>query len=455
MSERKTRISRIESTLPRKKRMRVAAYARVSTEKGAMLHSLAAQISYYSELIQSNPEYEYAGVYADEGLSGTLEGRPEFQRMLQDCREGKIDRILCKSISRFARNTVMLLKTVRELKLLGVSVYFEEQNINTMSGEGELMLTVLASFAQEESRSVSENCKWRIRKKFEQGIPTGLCMYGYKVKNGVFTIIPEEAEIIRRIFRMYLEGIGCERIMKALIEAGVPAPNGGMWSASTILLMLRNEKYAGDLLLQKYYINNHIEKKQLPNRGELPQYAVTEDHEPIIDRATFDAVQKEIRWRAAMFAPAMNGDDEGAECDSRKPDEQAAPAMTIPMICGICGKRYRRKITRRGTAYAAPVWICSTYNYRGKAYCASKQIPEPILLELIATALDTRHTEDEVDHLEVHPNNRILFVFRDGHTEEHIWKDHSRKDSWDTDKRKKAAEKTRTQHQRRREREAR
>ena len=452
MSERKPRISRVEPTLPMKKRMRVAAYARVSTEKGTMLHSLAAQVSYYSELIQSNPEYEYAGVYADEGLSGTLEGRPEFQRMLQDCRDGKIDRILCKSISRFARNTVMLLKTVRELKRLGV--YFEEQNIDTMSGEGELMLTVLASFAQEESRSVSENCKWRIRKKFEQGIPTGLCMYGYKVKNGVFTIIPEEAEIIRRIFRMYLEGMGCERIMKALIEAGAPAPNGGLWSASTILLMLRNEKYAGDLLLQKYYINNHIEKKQLPNRGELPQYAVAEDHEPIIDRATFDAVQKEIRWRAAVFAHAMNRDDGDEGYDYRNPDKPAAPAMAIPMICGICGKRYRRKITRRGTAYAAPVWICSTYNYRGKAYCASKQIPEPILLEMITAALGNRHTEDEVDHLEVHPDNRVLFAFRDGHSKEHIWKDHSRKDSWNTDKRKKAAEKTRAQHQRRRECEA-
>lgn len=451
MSERRLRINRIEPTLPMKKRMRVAAYARVSTEKGTMLHSLAAQVSYYSELIQSNPEYEYAGVYADEGLSGTLEGRPEFQRMLQDCRAGKIDRILCKSISRFARNTVMLLKTVRELKRLGVGVYFEEQNIDTMSGEGELMLTVLASFAQEESRSVSENCKWRIRKKFEQGIPTGLCMYGYKVKNGIFNIVPQEAEIIRRIFRMYLEGMGCERIMKALIEAGVPAPNGGLWSASTILLMLKNEKYAGDLLLQKYYINNHIEKKQLPNRGELPQYAVAEDHEPIIDRATFDAVQKEIRWRAAVYATAMNRDDGDEGCDSRKPDKPAAPAMAIPIICGICGKRYRRKITRRGTAYAAPVWICSTYNYRGKAYCASKQIPEAILLELIAVALDNRHSENEVDHLEVYPNNRVLFAFRDGHTEEHIWKDHSRRDSWDAEKRKEAAEKAHAQHQRRRE----
>ncbi|MBQ2955593.1 MAG: recombinase family protein, partial [Clostridia bacterium] len=201
MTERITTVSRIAPVVRAKKLKRVAAYARVSTGKDAMLHSLAAQVSYYSDLIQRNPEYEYAGVYADEGLSGTRESRPEFQRMLKDCRDGKIDRILCKSISRFARNTVVLLETVRELKGLGISVYFEEQKIDTMSGDGEFMLSILASFAQEESRSVSENCKWRVRKKFEQGIPTGFGMYGYTVKTGSFTIVPEEAEVVRRIFR--------------------------------------------------------------------------------------------------------------------------------------------------------------------------------------------------------------------------------------------------------------
>ena len=158
--------SRIAPIAPVQKRKRVAAYARVSSGKDAMLHSLAAQVSYYSELIQRNPQWEYAGVYADENLSGTKEARPEFQRMLRDCREGKIDRILCKSTSRFARNTVTLLETARELKGLGISVSFEKENIDTMSGDGELMLTILASLAQEESRSVSENCKWRVRKKF-------------------------------------------------------------------------------------------------------------------------------------------------------------------------------------------------------------------------------------------------------------------------------------------------
>ena len=450
MTERSTTVSRIAPIAPVQKRKRVAAYARVSSGKDAMLHSLAAQVSYYSELIQRNPQWEYAGVYADENLSGTKEARPEFQRMLRDCRNGKIDRILCKSISRFARNTVVLLETVRELKGLGVSVYFEEQNIDTMSGDGEFMLTILASFAQEESRSVSENCKWRVRKKFEQGIPTGFGMYGYEVKNGSFTIVPDEAEVVRRIFRLYLEGMGSVRIMKALIADNISAPEGGLWNASVIMMMLRNEKYAGDLLLQKFFTNNHIEKKQCFNRGELPQYFVAEDHEPIIDRETFDAVQAEIARRAAMYTVAGRKVAEDAEDDMA----EFAPAMELNdrIHCGICGKKYRRKMARLGTPYAAPIWICGTYSYRGRAYCTSKQIPEKILIDLFMEVLGNDHSADEIDHIEMHPNNRVLFVFTDGRTEEHFWKDHSRKDSWNAEKRKQAAEKTRAQHQKRKER---
>ena len=430
-------VSRIAPIAPVQKRKRVAAYARVSSGKDAMLHSLAAQVSYYSELIQRNPEWEYAGVYADENLSGTKEARPEFQRMLRDCREGKIDRILCKSTSRFARNTVTLLEVARELKELGISVSFEKENIDTMSGDGELMLSILASLAQEESRSVSENCKWRVRKKFEQGVPTGFRMYGYDVRNGSFTILPEEAAIIQRIFHMYLDGMGRERIMRVLNADGIPAPEGGLWNAGTIMMMLRNEKYAGDLLLQKSYVNNHVEKKQLPNRGELPQYFVAEDHAPIIDRETFDAVQVEIAGRRELHT-------------AKAADAVKRPDMPLGdrIICGICGKKYRRKITRQGTPYAAPVWICATFNYRGKAFCASKQIPEQTLMDLIAAALGESRTADDVDHIEMHPGNRVLFVFRDGHAEEHFWKDRSRRDSWDAEKRKRAAEKTRAQRQR-------
>ena len=174
-------------------RQRVAAYARVSTGKVAMLQSLSAQVSYYSNMIQQNDEWEFVAVYADEDCTGTKENRPEFKKMLEDCRAGKIDMIITKSISRFARNTVTLLNTVRELKHIGVAVYFEEQKINTLTADGELMLTILASYAQEESLSVSENCKWRIRRQFADGIPSGQTIYGYDVRNGVYTVKDEEA----------------------------------------------------------------------------------------------------------------------------------------------------------------------------------------------------------------------------------------------------------------------
>jgi len=212
-------------------RQRTAAYARVSCDKDAMLHSLAAQVSFYSDLIQSRPDWEYIGVYADEALTGTKGDRPEFQRLIADCRAGRIDFIITKSISRFARNTVDLLETVRELKSLGVGVFFEEQNINSLSGDGELMLTILAAYAQEESRSVSENCKWRIRKDFNEGKPAGyMHVYGYDYKAGKLTIVPEEAEVVRMIFADYLSGMGRNAIMKKLIALGIPTKCGGRWS---------------------------------------------------------------------------------------------------------------------------------------------------------------------------------------------------------------------------------
>ena len=325
------------------------------------------------------------------------------------------------------------------------------------------MLTILASFAQEESRSVSENCKWRIRKKFEQGIPTGFGMYGYEVRNGSFAIKSEEADVVRRIFQMYLDGMGSVKIMKLLTEEGVPAPLGGLWNASVVMEMLKNEKYAGDLLLQKFYTNNHVEKKRFHNRGELPQYFVGEDHEPIIDRETFDAVQREIAWRAAQRKATKERKKSQATASDFSSGVEYTPSsghtkresipLTDRIYCGVCGKKYRYKVTRLGTPYAAPVWICSTFNYRGKAYCASKQIPEDILKELITATLGSVHTEDSVHHIEMHPGNRVLFVFQDGHTEERFWEDHSRKDSWNEEKRQKAAEKTRIQHQKRKEQE--
>ena len=209
------RVEPIVPPLPRRKR--VAAYARVSCAKDAMLQSLSAQISSFSDRIQRRPDWEYAGVYADEALTGTKDARPEFQRLLADCRAGKIDLVLTKSISRFARNTVTLLEAVRELKELGVDVYFERENIHSISGDGELLLSILASFAQEESRSVSDNCKWRIRNRFAAGEPVGfVTMYGYTFRDGAITVNEKQAVVLRQIFAWYIAGDGYAKIAKRL-----------------------------------------------------------------------------------------------------------------------------------------------------------------------------------------------------------------------------------------------
>ena len=286
---------RFAADAPKKKR--VAAYCRVSSGKDAMLHSLSAQVSYYSDYIQKHG-WEYAGVYADEAITGTKDSRENFQRLLEECRKGTIQMVITKAISRFARNTVTLLETVRELKALGVDVYFEEQNIHTMSADGELMLTILASYAQEESLSVSENMKWRIRRNFEEGKPWSGLILGYRFENGQFVVVPEEAEIVKRIFREYLEGLGATAIMKGLNEDGIRTRVGKAWRTEGVLKILRNYNYTGNLILQKTYRENHLTKRKMKNNGERPQYHAVETHEAIIDLATFEAVQEELARRA-------------------------------------------------------------------------------------------------------------------------------------------------------------
>jgi len=289
------KIKEISSSQPTPSRKNVAAYARVSDGKEEMLHSLAAQVSAYSELIQSRSDWNYRGVYADEALTGTKDNRPEFQRLLTDCRTGLIDIVITKSISRFARNTVTLLATVRELKTLGIDVFFEEQKIHSLSAEGELMLTILAGYAQEESRSCSENVKWKIRKDFERGKPSTGKMLGYRMKYGVLTVVPEEAEIVRQIFKDYLSGMGVLAIQKKLMNQGI------ILSMTGISCILRNEKHKGDMLLQKTLITDHVSKKQIRNDGRLPQFYVSGSHEPIISSAIFDAAQEEIARRAERY----------------------------------------------------------------------------------------------------------------------------------------------------------
>ena len=411
---------------------RVAAYARVSSGKDAMLHSLSAQISYYNDYIQRRADWSFAGIYADEAKTGTKASRPEFMRMLDDCRAGKIDMIVTKSITRFARNTVTLLEAVRELKLLRIDVFFEKENIHTLSADGELMLTLLASYAQEESRSVSENQKWRIRKMFRQGRPNTGRMLGYRLVDGVLRIVPDEAEIVRRIFSEYLEGRGAPAIAKALNADGAQTVNGGRWRESTIMSVLRNEKYTGDMLLQKTYVADPITKKGRINRGELPMYRVEASHRPIVTKDVYDGVQREIDRRAACYSP--------------KGSKPPVYPFTGKLKCGICGASYRRKQTALGTKYNKAVWICATFNSVGKDSCPSKQIPEYILMAKAAKALglesfDETVFADRVDFVQMLPDTRLRFVFLDGHSVEAAWSNPSRRQSWTEEMKQAAREK--------------
>ena len=294
-------VSKVKPPMPvmmRKKR--VAAYARVSLDSERLMHSLSAQVSYYSEYIQKNPHWIYAGVYVDESITGTLtDKRDEFKRMIADCESGKIDIILVKSISRFARNTVDLLKTVRHLKELGIEVRFEKENIHSMSNDGELMLSILASFAQEESRSISENVKWGTRKRFEQGIPNGrVRVFGYRWEGDTLVIVPEEAETVKRIFADFIGGKVPRAIAKGLNDDGITTRMGCKWSDFGIRTILNNITYTGNMLLQKVFVDDPITKHRKINRGELPRYFVENTHKAIISKDIFDKAQKEFERRS-------------------------------------------------------------------------------------------------------------------------------------------------------------
>ncbi|MDD3107258.1 MAG: recombinase family protein, partial [Bacilli bacterium] len=350
-------------TLPKlARKSKVAAYARVSSGKDAMLHSLASQVHYYKKLIQENSEWEFVGVYADEALTGTKDSREEFQQLLNDCRLGRIDMIITKSISRFARNTVTLLETVRELKTLNIDVFFEEQNIHSNSGEGEMILTFLATFAQEESRSTSENMKWRIKKEFEQGMMWGgnSCL-GYRLENKQLILVPDEAEIVRMIFQLYIDGIGADTIGKILDERGIESKKASKWNRSSIITILSNYNYTGDLILQKTFRENHLSKRKMINTGELDKYAVKNNHEAIISKELFDKAQKMRKQQAEKIKPRSLYKNY---------------AFTGMIRCGICDRAFTHKTTPHNE-----IWKCSLSVTKGKEACAAKQVPHIVIVE--------------------------------------------------------------------------
>ncbi|WP_040197165.1 recombinase family protein [Candidatus Soleaferrea massiliensis] len=421
-------ITKLEPSAPQiPARKCVAAYARVSSGKDAMLHSLSAQISYYSAMIQKRRDWEYVGVYADEALTGTKDERPEFQRLMNDCRNGLIDMVITKSIARFARNTVTMLEAVRELKLLGVDVYFEKENIHSISGDGEVMLTILASYAQEESRSVSENCKWRIRKRFKNGELVSLrFIFGYRIVKGDVKVYEKEAAIVRMIFDDYIGGMGGSKIAQKLRAMDIPALRGGTWDSERVVAIVKNEKYAGNALLQKKYVTDHLTKKEVWNKGVLPMYFAEGTHPAIIDADTFEKAQAIMEQRRQRFRT--------------KSDTPNRYPFSGKILCVNCGKNYKRK-----TANDNFYWNCSTYLQEGKATCPAKQIPEDTLYTVTAEVLgiqvfDAEIFAERVSEIQVPENNRLLFIFRDGRRVEKIWQDKSRRDSWDDAMRQAARE---------------
>lgn len=414
--EQKT-VTKIDALPQLEKKTKVCAYARVSSAKDAMLHSLSAQVSYYNNLIQNTEGWEFVGIYADEGISGTKETRDQFNQMIEDARNGKIDLIITKAISRFARNTMVLLSTIRELSSLKVNVYFEEQNLYSMSGEGEMLLTLLASVAQEEARSVSENMKWRIKKNFEEGLPWGALLYGYKVENYKYFIVEEEAKVIKLIYQMYLAGLGKEKIAKELNNLGYRTRMGAKWSDSSIRKILTNYDYTGNLLLQKTYRLDYISKNTAINHGELPQYHVEENHDAIIDIATWNEVQEEIKRRNGKI--------------KRKTNPVDSP-LKGKIKCGCCGKNFLRKDHQY-----RPYWICATYSRKGKDVCPSKKIDEEVLFNILDNLnIDIASIKEIIIN-----NDMTLSIYnKDRKTYTATWMVHSRKDSWTPEMKQKAKE---------------
>ena len=436
------KINIIEPKVPQMpSRKKVAAYARVSMESERLQHSLSAQVSYYSSLIQQNPAWEYAGVYADDGITGTkTNDRTEFNRMIADCEAGKIDIILTKSISRFARNTVDLLNAVRHLKELGISVQFEKEHIDSLSEDGELMLTLLASFAQEEVRSLSDNVKWGTRKRFEKGIPNGrFQIYGYRWDGDHLVVEPEEAKIVKLIYDNFLNGLSAESTEKQLEEMGVKSYKGQHFGNTSIRQILGNITYTGNLLFQKEYTVDPISKKSRKNQGELPQYWVENTHEAIIPMEVYQAVQEEKarRRELGVFANwSIN-----------------TSCFTSKIKCGRCGKSYQRsnRKGRKDPDANYTVWICGTRRKTGNAQCQNKDIPEPMLKEACTAVLgldefDETVFSEQIDHIEIPAPYEMVFYFKDGRIVPHRWQSTMRKDCW-TDERRAAKGRYVQEHQ--------
>lgn len=347
--------------------MRVAAYCRVSTDQEDQLHSFEAQVEYYTKYINEHANYEMAGIYADEGISGTnTKKRQQFRKMIADCEAGKIDLVITKSISRFARNTQDCLMYSRKLKNLNIGIIFEKEHINTLDSTGELLFTILSSLAQDESRNISENCKWGIRTKFKNG-ELHLNTYkflGYdKDENGKLIINEEQAATVRRIYNEFLWGMNPAQIAKGLEDEEVPGCLGQTkWYPSTVIGILKQEKHMGDALLQKTYTADFLTKRQVKNNGEITQVYVKDSHEGIIDKETWNAVQEELERREKFMA--LHGLDHYSYGTEYMP-------FSMRAFCGECGHLYTRHSWKSRDVVQ---WQCKNHRKDGKVVCKNAYV---------------------------------------------------------------------------------
>lgn len=366
--------------------LNVAAYCRVSTDDEDQINSYNAQVAYYREKIMQNPKWRFVDIYADEGITGTLANkRDDFMRMIKDCEKGKIDLILTKSVSRYARNVVDSLSYIRKLKAMGIGIFFEEQNINSLTEESETYIGIYSVIAQSESENISANVSWEIHKRMQNG--TYACRFnllGYRrsEETGEPYIIPEEAEIVRKIFNMYLDGASVVQIKAFLEGNGIKTRQGkDKWSTDTVKKMLRNEKYAGDVIYQKTFRADPISKRTVINRGEKEKYLVSNNHPAIIDRDTFMQVQSEIARRSGKQKTSDKASTELGKYSGKY-------ALSEILVCGDCGSPYKRRMWTKAGYERKVYWRCLNRIEHGKKYCKhSKGVEEKLLQETICRAL--------------------------------------------------------------------
>lgn len=369
-------------------KLRVAAYARVSTDHEEQESSYEAQVEHFSKLIKEHDDWELAGIFADPGLSGKNVKRKEFQRMIEKCESGNIDRIITKSVSRFARNTLDCVQTARRLKEQGIGIYFEKENLDTLKESSEFVLTIMASLAEEESRSISNNIRWSVKKRFENGkvIMTTARFLGYtKDENGVLMIVPEQAIIVRRIYAEFLDGFSLKEIADGLMRDNIASPSGKpTWHATTVKSILQNEKYKGDSHLQKTYLPDFLSPKRIKNEGQADSYYVEDSHAGIVSKETFEMVQQEFRNRTELRNTMATG-------HGKYSGKYAFSGM---IVCGECGETYRRH--QQYNPYKKYyTWVCKRHENIGAEYCHAKPIKEKAIENAFLRAVNALITNGE------------------------------------------------------------